>query len=233
MAKPSAHAVLAGAEVAHVVAAAGPLDLDDVGAEVGQHHGAVRAGDDPREVEDADAVEHQERSRKPSVIALTSGMPARAMALMRAFISASGLNGFLAMNSAYSRAAFTSVAPGHDPVDQPPLPRLLGGVAPAVHDDLLGARRADQPDEPRGGGDAERHAEVDLGDPQLGFGGRDAEVAGQREPPAAADGVAVDGRDGRLLEALQHGVGALEEPPELALARAPSPSGAPRPTCCS
>ncbi len=95
-----AHAVLAGAQVAHVVAATGPLHLDDVGAEIGQHHGAVGTGDDAREIEDADALEHHGRSRKPSVIALTSGMPARAMALMRAFISASGLNGFLAMNSA-------------------------------------------------------------------------------------------------------------------------------------
>src|SRR5712692_10203367 len=107
-----AHAVLALAEVAHVVAAAGPLDLDDVGAEVGEHHRAVGPGDDAREVEDANAVEHQERSRKPSVIALTSGMPVRAIALMRAFISASALTGLAAMNSAYSRAALPSSWPG-------------------------------------------------------------------------------------------------------------------------
>ena len=66
--------------------------------------------------------------------------------------------------------------------------------------------------------DAERHAEVDLGNPELRFGGGPAEVAGERQTPAAADRVAVDHRDRRLLEALQQRVGALEQPPELALA---------------
>jgi hypothetical protein len=50
------HAVLAIAEVAHVIAAARSLHLDDVGAEVGEHHRAVGAGDDPGQVEDADAL---------------------------------------------------------------------------------------------------------------------------------------------------------------------------------
>jgi hypothetical protein len=40
------------------------------------------------------------RSRKPSVIAFTSGMPVRPMALMRAFISAMGRNGLAASRSA-------------------------------------------------------------------------------------------------------------------------------------
>src|SRR5512144_2223807 len=40
------------------------------------------------------------RSRNPSVIALTSGMPARAIALMRAFTSASGRYGFRARSAA-------------------------------------------------------------------------------------------------------------------------------------
>ncbi len=52
-----AHAVLA-AENAQVVAERRPLDLDDVGAEVGEEGGAVRSRDHPREVEDADAFEH-------------------------------------------------------------------------------------------------------------------------------------------------------------------------------
>src|SRR4030095_2330580 len=106
-----AHAVLAGAEVAHVVPAARALHLDDVGAEVGQHRGAVGTGDDPGEVEDANALEHHARSRKPSVIALTSGRPVRAIALMRAFISASGREGLRALNFAYSRAVLARSTP--------------------------------------------------------------------------------------------------------------------------
>ena len=34
-----------------------PLDLDDVGAHIGQHHRRVRAGDVLREIDDADAVQ--------------------------------------------------------------------------------------------------------------------------------------------------------------------------------
>src|SRR5262245_4579979 len=43
------------------VLTAGPLDLDDLGAEVAQDLGAQRAGDEPAEVEDADAGERQVR----------------------------------------------------------------------------------------------------------------------------------------------------------------------------
>ena len=43
---------------AQVVAAAGPLELDHVGAEVAHQRGAVRPRDDAREIEDADALEH-------------------------------------------------------------------------------------------------------------------------------------------------------------------------------
>jgi hypothetical protein len=42
----------------------------------------------------------------------------------------------------------------------------------------------------------------------------------EREPPAAAHRVPVDHRDRRLLEILEQRVGALEQPPELALALA-------------
>src|SRR5262245_39232688 len=53
----------------------------------------------------------QPRSRKPSVIALTSGMPVRAMALIRALTSAMALNGLAASASAYARTSFASDAP--------------------------------------------------------------------------------------------------------------------------
>src|SRR4030095_4847134 len=52
-----AHAVLA-AENAQVIAERRPLDLDDVGAEVGEEGGAIRPRDHPREIEDADTLEH-------------------------------------------------------------------------------------------------------------------------------------------------------------------------------
>src|SRR5262245_63774058 len=103
-------------------------------------------------------------------------------------------------------------------MDEPPRLGLGGGVPPALHYDLFGARGADQAHEAGRRGDAERHAEVDLGDPELGFGGGPAEIAGERQTPAAADRVAVDHRDRRLLEAFEHRVGTLEEPAELALA---------------
>src|SRR5512145_1735148 len=52
---------------------------------------------------------------------------------------------------------------GHRAMHEPEPLRLGRRVAAALHDDLLGARRAHEPHEPRGGGDAERDAEVDLG----------------------------------------------------------------------
>jgi hypothetical protein len=72
-----------------------------------------------------------------------------------------------------------------------------------------------QADEAGRGGDAERHAEVNLGNPELRFGGGPPEVAGERQTPAAADRVAVDHRDRRLLQVLEQRGDALEEAPEL------------------
>src|SRR5437667_391067 len=114
---------------------------------------------------------------------------------------------------------FDAVASGHDAGDQAHCARFLGAVTPALEDDFLGACGADEADEARGGRDAERHAEVDLRDPELRLRGGDPEVAGQRQPPAAAHRVAVDGTEGDLLEALERRVDALEEPAELRLAR--------------
>ena len=45
----------AGTHPAGVVAAAGPLDFDDIGAQVGQQQGAHRAGHNLGQVEDFDA----------------------------------------------------------------------------------------------------------------------------------------------------------------------------------
>src|SRR3989442_2723315 len=106
-----AHAGTA-APVAQIVAAPRPLDLDDVGAEVAQEHRAVGPGDDAREVEDAKASQDHSRSRNPSVIALASGIPVRAIALMRAFTSASARNGLAARRSANARTSFSSRSPG-------------------------------------------------------------------------------------------------------------------------
>ncbi len=48
-----------GLEATRVVAGDGLLDLDDVRAELGQHHRGVGAGEEPGQVEDAEAVERQ------------------------------------------------------------------------------------------------------------------------------------------------------------------------------
>ena len=48
---------------AGVVAGAGRLDLDDVGAHVAEHHGAQRASEDAREIDDAQAGERSARFR--------------------------------------------------------------------------------------------------------------------------------------------------------------------------
>src|SRR6185503_10330321 len=47
--------------------------------------------------------------------------------------------------------------------------------------------------------------EVDLGEAQARVGGGDADVAGQRQLEAAAEGVAADGGDDRLRAALHQG----------------------------
>ena len=202
--EPGAHAA-AVPRIAQVVAAPGPLDLDDVGAEVGEQHGAVGAGDDPREVEDPDAVEHQERSRKPSVIALTSGMPARAMALMRALHLGQGLERLGGQSSAYSRAALMPVGRPARPGGPGPSCRASSAaVAPAVQ--MISFVRAPARPGGRSGWSRPPPAATPRstsGSHNWADGGGDAEVAGQRQAPAAADGVAVDGAMVDLLEVLE------------------------------
>src|SRR5262249_21606778 len=56
---PVVGAVLGGAETAEVVALAGQLRLDHLGAELGHESAAERAGHDLRQLEDADARERQ------------------------------------------------------------------------------------------------------------------------------------------------------------------------------
>src|SRR5262249_41690779 len=104
-----AHPVLA-TPVAKVVAAAGTLDLDDVGAEIAEQERTIRPGHDAREIEDAQSGEDHSRSRNPSVIALTSGIPVRAIALMRALTSATARNGLAASRSAKARTSLTSAS---------------------------------------------------------------------------------------------------------------------------
>ena len=152
------------------------------------------------------------------------------MALIRALTSAMALNGFAASASAYARTSLRERRAGDDSVHEAPRLGLGGRVPPALHDDLLRARGPDEAHEAGRRRDPERYAEVDLGDPELRFGGGPAKVAGERQPPAAADGVAVDHGDRRLLQALEQRVGALEQPAELALALAERLPGAPRPT---
>ena len=145
-------------------------------------------------------------------------MPARTIALMRAFISASGRNGLAASWWRVLRHRLGERVPRDHAMHEPECGRLGGGVAAALEDDLLRHRRTRR---------AARSGVVDAtprGTPRSTSGihisasAAAPEVAGQGEPPAAAHRVTVDHRDGDLLEALEHGVRALEEPPELALA---------------
>src|SRR5438094_151297 len=102
---------------------------------------------------------------------------------------------------------FHEVASGHDAVDQAHCASFLGAVTPALEDDLLGACRADEADEARGGRDAERHAEVDLGDPELrlrvGAGRNDRRRA--RDDHQAHGGVVAQLAEG-AAKLGQHGV---------------------------
>ncbi len=52
--------------IAEVVAGARALDLDDVGAEVGENRGRKRPGDYPAEIEDANSFEHARRHGRAS-----------------------------------------------------------------------------------------------------------------------------------------------------------------------
>ena len=54
---------------------AGAVDADDVGAHVGEHHGAERAGTDPGELDDPDAVEWSQPSQAPR--SFSHGRPQR------------------------------------------------------------------------------------------------------------------------------------------------------------
>ena len=67
-----AFAVDVGAGGAGDVAVGGALDLDDFGAEVAEDHGGVGPGEDPGEVEDADAFEGAGGRRG---VALVTGAP--------------------------------------------------------------------------------------------------------------------------------------------------------------
>src|SRR5262245_41440676 len=130
------------------------------------------------------------------------------------------LEGLLAQRFGVGAHFLLEGGAGHYAMHEAPDLRLGRRVPPALHDDLLRARRADEAHEAGRRRHAERHAEVDLGNPELRLGGGPAEVARQRQAPAAADRMAVDHRDRRLLEAFEQRVGALEEPAELALALA-------------
>src|SRR5581483_3176367 len=67
----------AGRHAARLVALAGPLHLDDVGAQVGQQEPRGRAGDDVAELEDAEALEGERAGHRP---ALYCKRPARSRA---------------------------------------------------------------------------------------------------------------------------------------------------------
>ena len=94
---------------------------------------------------------------------------------------------------------------GHHPRDEPERERLLRADAAAAHDRVLRPREADQPDEALRPAAARDHPELHLGEGELDVVGRDAEVAGERELEADAEGVALQLRDHRLRAALRRG----------------------------
>ena len=110
-----------------------------------------------------------------------------------------------------SDASVSAVGLDH-PVDQADGERLVGATWRPREDQVLGPSRADQPGQPLGAAAARDDAEEDLGLAELGLGRGDAEVAGQRQLAAAAEGEAGDGRDGGPGDG-GHGVERIEEQP--------------------
>jgi hypothetical protein len=56
-----------GSAGAHLVAVARPLDLDDIGAEVTEEHGAIRPGELTGEIEHTQAIERAGSHRELSL----------------------------------------------------------------------------------------------------------------------------------------------------------------------
>ena len=81
---------------------------------------------------------------------------------------------------------------GSEALDQPDGEGLGGIEAAAGEDEVLGAARSDEASEALGSAAAGDDAEADLGEAELGGGGGDAEVAGEGELRATAEGRAVD-----------------------------------------
>ena len=116
-----------------------------------------------------------------------------------------------------SRAAWPTRAPprstsasGTTRSTSPIAQRLVGADEPAAEDEVLGARRTDQPRQPLRAAGAGDDAEQDLGLAELRALARDAEVGAQRELAPAAERVAGDGGDDRLRDARDRGERGLQ-----------------------
>ena len=106
----------------------------------------------------------------------------------------------------------------HHLVDEPHRQRLVGAHLTAGEDQVLGPARADQAREALGAAAAGDDAEQDLRLAEASLLAGDAEVAGQRQLAAAAQGEARDRRDGGARD-VGHRVQRTEEelPDELGL----------------
>lgn len=87
---------------------------------------------------------------------------------------------------------------------------LGGGDAASREHEVAGAGDADEGGEAVGAAGARDDAEAGLGEGDEGVGGEDAEVRGQGELEAAAEGEGADGGDGRDGERGEGGQGAAE-----------------------
>ena len=79
-----------------------------------------------------------------------------------------------------------------------------------AQDQPAGEAGADQPRQPLGAAGAGDQAEADFRQAELGFVGRDAQVAGEREFEAAAERGAADLGDGHLRQGFDLGIDALD-----------------------
>ena len=89
--------------------------------------------------------------------------------------------------------------------------RLLGRHVAARHDHLERGLRADQPRQPLGPAAPRQDADQHFGQPDLGARHGDAIVGGERNLEPAAQGIAVDCRDDRLLAGVEGVVRALSQ----------------------
>ena len=111
---------------------------------------------------------------------------------MQALLAASAAAGRSAMRLAISDARAGSSARGTDQCTTPSAAAVAPSSTSAPRISRLGERRTAQPRQPLRAAGAGDQAEPRFRQPDFGFVGRDAQIAGQRQFEAAAHGRAAD-----------------------------------------